>query len=454
MSNNSSFFERASHWLKTSVTIRLLTIGILILLLLIPVSMVRSLIKEREYRKTNAISEVSSKWGKRQTINGLVLTIPYLTYIKVVEDAKNDKYRMEPVRNYAHFLPHQLNINGDVIPEKRYRGIYEVVVYNSKVKLDGNFTMPDFDVWNVKSKDVLWDEAFVALGLSDMRSIQNNVAVKWNGEDYMFNPGIEVKDVIKAGMSVRVPVGEKEQKDTKWTFEMALDFNGSSALNFTPLGKNTVVKLKSTWKDPSFDGAFLPDDRIINEDGFNAEWNVLHLNRTYPQSFKGSTSGIAESAFGVNLIVPAGEYQKSMRSAKYAALFITLTFMLFFFAQIMNKVRIHPIQYIMVGLALCIFYTLLIALSEHIPFQWSYLISSFAIISLIVMYAHSIFKNIKLTSIITGILVILYGFIYVIIQLQDYALLVGSIGLFIVLAAVMYLSRKIDWYNIQTTKEG
>ncbi len=453
MSNNPSFFERASHWLKTSITLRLFTIGILILILLIPVGMVRDLIREREYRKSAAINEVSAKWGEAQTVNGLVLTIPYYTYVKVVEDAKNDKYRLEPIRNYAHFLPNELQVNGDVIPEKRYRGIYEVVVYNSKVTLAGNFAMPDFEVWNIKEKDVMWEEAFVSLGLSDMRSIQNNVQVNWNGSQHPFNPGIETNEVIGTGMSTRVPVGPAKEADESWTFEVLLDFNGSSQLRFIPLGKNTAVSLNSSWQDPSFDGAFLPDEREITPQGFTAQWNVLHLNRTYPQSFRGSMKGIYESAFGVNLIVPAGEYQKSMRSAKYASLFITLTFMLFFFAQIMNNVRIHPIQYIMVGLALCIFYTLLIALSEHLPFQWAYLISSSAIIGLIVMYAHSIFKNIRLTGIIAAILVILYGFVYVILQLQDYTLLVGSLGLFVVLATVMYLSRKIDWYALQATRE-
>ena len=146
------------------------------------------------------------------------------------------------------------------------------------------------------------------------------------------------------------------------------------------------------------------------------------------------------------------EYQKSMRSAKYAAMFITLTFLLFFFVQILNNVRIHPIQYIIVGLALCVFYTLLIALSEHMSFKISYLISSFSILVMITLYAHSFAKNSRLTKLIGLILILLYLFIYSIIQMQDYALLMGSIGLFIVLAVIMYLSRKIDWYTIQPKK--
>jgi len=210
------------------------------------------------------------------------------------------------------------------------------------------------------------------------------------------------------------------------------------------------VNIKSKWKNPSFIGAFLPDKRVINAEGFTANWEVLHLNRPYPQHFRGATQGINESSFGVNLIVPVDEYQKSMRSAKYAVMFITLTFLIFFFIQILNGVKIHPIQYIIVGLALCVFYTLLIALSEHITFNYSYLISCVSIIGLITLYAKSIISNKKLTTLMCLILTTLYLFIYSIIQMEDYSLLMGSIGLFLVLATIMYLSRKIDWYAIKT----
>ena len=206
--------------------------------------------------------------------------------------------------------------------------------------------------------------------------------------------------------------------------------------------------MSSKWDAPSFNGAFLPDDRTIDSTGFTANWEVLHLNRPFPQQFNGPIQQLSSTQFGVDLIVPVDGYQKSTRSAKYAVLFIMLTFVLFFFIQIINRIQIHPIQYIMVGLALCVFYTLLIALSEHISFGMSYLIASFSTVSLITLYAHSFAKNNKVTLTIGGILSILYGFIYTILQLNDYALLIGSLGLFTVLATVMYLSRKIDWYAL------
>lgn len=448
-----SFFEKLNIWIKKSITLRLITIGIIILLLLIPVSMVERIIRERESRKTEAINEVSSKWGEKQTIKGLVLTVPYKTYTKVYEEDKTNKFKLVEAIGYAHFLPENLEISGIINPEIRYRGIYEVIVYNSKVNLKGNFFTPRFDDWKIEKSDILWDDAFVSLGLSDLRSIQENISVNWNGKKYSFNPGVETNDVIQNGISAKLPFNRSDTSITKCDFSLDLNFNGSSSLNFVPLGKTTKVSINSKWSNPSFDGAFLPDNRKINKDGFSASWNVIHLNRSYPQQFKGIVSGIDESSFGVNLFLPVDEYQKSTRSAKYASIFITLTFLIFFFVQVLNGVKIHPIQYIIVGLALCVFYTLLIALSEHIPFAFSYVLASISIITMVTLYAKSMFDNKTLTRLIFLILSALYLFIYSIIQMEDYALLMGSIGLFVVLAAIMYLSRKINWYDIKTTEE-
>lgn len=450
---NPSFFERLNNWLKRSISIRLITMAVLILLLLIPVSMVENLIREREGRQREAISEVSSKWGEEQTITGLVLTVPYKANVRVYEE-KTATYKLVESREYAHFLPEELTISGDISPEVRYRGIYEVIVYNSKINLSGQFNAPDFKEWKINAEDIVWEDAYISLGLSDLRSIQENISITWNEKHYSFNPGVESSDVIQNGISSRIPLTGGDSAKTKTQFSLNLNFNGSSSLNFIPLGKLTKVSINSKWTNPSFTGAFLPDTREINSEGFSANWKVLHLNRPYPQSFRGSVEGVRESSFGVNLIVPVDEYQKSMRSAKYAVMFITLTFLVFFFVQILNGVRIHPIQYIIVGLALCVFYTLLIALSEHISFNFSYLISSISIISMITLYARSIFNHKKLVVLICLILTILYLFIYSIIQMEDYALLMGSIGLFIVLATIMYLSRKINWYAIKTTGDN
>jgi len=449
MNKKLTYFDKANNWLKNSLSIRLITIGILILLLLIPVAMVQNLIRERENRQREAIAEVSSKWSNAQTVTGLILTVPYTTHTRVYDANDNAKFELVKTTEFAHFLPDVLNITGDVSPELRYRGIYEVIVYKSNLKLSGTFSPPSFKEWEIKDENILWDNAFVSLGLSDLRGIQENVSFNWNGQKFDFNPGVETNDVISSGISTRIPIQNGASNNRVWEYSLNINLNGSSELNFIPTGKSNDVTLNSSWKYPSFDGAFLPDQREINSEGFTANWNISHLNRPYPQSFRSAMPGINESAFGVDLIVAVDEYQKSMRSAKYAAMFITLTFLVFFFVQILNRVKIHPIQYFIVGLALCVFYILLIAISEHLPFKISYLIASISIIAMITLYAKSVSKDNTITKLIGFILVILYLFIFTIIQMQDYALLMGSIGLFIVLGIIMYLSRKIDWYDIQ-----
>ena len=428
-----TLIEKANAWLKASISIRLLTIGVLILLLLIPVSIVQDLIKERHERQEEAIKEVSDKWGSAQTLLGLVLTVPYTTSSKVYNN-DGEMIKWVESRAYAHFLPDQLNI--------------EVTVYRSRLKLSGVFSPPNFEDWKIPAEDILWSEAYVALGLSDLRGIQQEVVLHWENEIYDFKSGVESDEVIQKGISTRIPIPPSSNEP--WDFSLDLNINGSTSLSMVPLGKATHVELQSLWPSPSFDGAFLPDDRTIGQEGFHASWEVLNLNRSYPQSFKGPVQGIYESAFGVNLWVPADDYQQTMRAAKYASLFIALTFLLFFFVQLLNGLRIHPVQYVIVGLALCVFYTLLIALSEHLSFALSYLMSSVTIILMITLFAHSFSKKRKLTQVIGGILILLYAFIYLIIQIEDYALLVGSLGLLFVLAITMYLSRKIDWYAYPT----
>ena len=438
MNDSPSFFERLNNWIRNSVMVKLISMAILILLLLIPANMVESLIREREYRRLDVINEISGTWGNDQTLTSAVLTVPYEIYFT------NDKKEVVTQTSYAHFLPENLQIDGEISPEKRYRSLYEVVVYVASLSVKGNFKNIDFSEWNIRPEDILWDKAFLSIGITDMRGIQEKILLQWNDTTLSLNPGIESNDVIESGVSVKVPVNAAS---TDLNFSYSLTLNGSKTLSFIPLGEETNVSIISTWSDPSFMGAFIPDEKTINESGFTADWNVLHLNRNYPQKWRGESFRLNPSSFGVNLLVPVDHYQKSTRSAKYAVMFIALTFLIFFFVEILNRKRIHPIQYILVGLALCIFYTILVALSEHISFNMAYIASAIAVIALISLYASSFFKSTKLTLLCTLVLVILYGFLFTLLQLQDYALLLGSFGLFVTLAIVMYLSRNINWYD-------
>jgi inner membrane protein len=431
--------KRPTFW--QSVTFKLIIIGILSLLLLIPGAMIRNLISEREQIQLDVIAEIGSKWGYGQTINGPVLSIPYYKYI----ERDDEKFREI---HFAHFLPGELNIEATITPEIRYRAIYKTVVYNAELHLSGYFNFPEPDRLNLEPGNVIFSDAFIQVGISDMRGIQETIPFSLNQHVHEVEPGIPSGDISGSGFHVKIPIEERDQ----YQFRFDLKLNGSEYLYFVPVGKSTSIQMKSTWPHPRFDGAFLPDQRKITDGGFEADWTVLHLNRNYPQSWKGSSYETDESAFGCYLMLPVDQYQKTMRSAKYAIMFIALTFMIFFFVEILNRKRIHPVQYLLVGLSIIIFYVLLLSLAEQIGFNLSYLISSLAIIGLITAYATSIFKNIKHTMLLGICLGILYLFLYILIQLRDYSLLLGSIGLFVAMGGIMYTSRNVDWYSTTSMK--
>jgi inner membrane protein len=252
---------------------------------------------------------------------------------------------------------------------------------------------------------------------------------------------------LESGINAPIRIAKNDSSNYK--FSLDFDLKGSQMLYFIPVGEVTDVNIASSWANPSFNGAFLPDNRTVSDSGFTANWNILHLNRNFPQQWIGSLQRIDYSAFGIDLLLPVDSYLKSMRSIKYAILFIGFTFLVFFFVEVLNKVFIHPVQYVLVGIALVVFYTLLLSISEHLTYNLAFLVSAVATLLLIIGYVKAILKSNMLTFLIGGILSVLYTFIFVIIQLQDYALLIGSIGIFIILSLVMYFSRKIDWYNLK-----
>ncbi len=445
---------KPSFFARNAALIKGFFIGFLILLLLIPTFMIQSLISEREGRKTEVVREVSSKWGNSQQLIGPILRIPFyeISQTEITNAAGKKETEKTKTLDYAYFLPNQLVINGLVNPEKRSRGIYEIVVYSSKMRFEGDFTGISFDQFKVSPENILWKDASILLTLSDFRGIEEDIELDWNGNKSAFSSGVklpfdEQSNNYLSGIST--PVVINDEGKGKYTFRFETNLKGSESLNFIPVGKTTNVTLKSNWPNPSFVGSFLPDKRTISTNGFSASWKVLHLNRDFPQQWSGVTpTSLNQSSFGVNLITPNDSYQQSSRSVKYAILIIALTFMAFFFIEILNQKRVHPFNYILIGLALCIFYTLLISISEFLSFNISYFLASLMTIGLVFLYSKSIFQNTRLAGMVSLIMLTLYGFIFVIIQLEDTALLIGSIGLFLILAITMYISRKIDWANV------
>jgi len=435
--------------LKTSILFKIGVILLLVLILLIPTTMVKNIISEREWVRKEAIAEVSEKWGNGQTIIGPYLAIPFDQYTKQYSK-KDSAYKLIKETEYLYILPEVLKTTGKILPEKRKRGIYEVVVYESDFEMKGVFSLKYLKELDIPAAYLHLDKASLNVGISDLKGIEKQIQLAWNTDKVFFNSGTTTNDIAGTGINASVPVADDS---TNYNFMLQLDLKGSQFLYFTPVGKTTDVELTSPWTTPSFTGTYLPDDRAVDEAGFTAKWNVLHLNRNFPQFWTGRRHDIDGTTFGTDLLLPVDSYQKSMRVAKYAILFLALTFMVFFFVEVLNKVFIHPIQYLLVGIALVVFYTLLLSLSEHVVYNVAYLISTLLTLSLVTFYTMAILKSKKLGMLIFGILSILYLFIFTIIQLEDYALLIGSLGVFIILTIVMYFSRKIDWYSIKIGEE-
>jgi inner membrane protein len=428
--------------IANSATFKAIIIGFLILIMLIPVSMIRSLIYERESASQTVAYEVSSKWGDRQTLTGPVICVPYR--YSVVEDNKTRE-----IRSVAYFLPEDLDVQTEILPEIRYRSIYKVVVYQSKITVGGNFKHPDFEKQTSKADNIDWENAYLIIGISDLRGIRSNIAFNWDNEPRESMSGIGDTKLADSGVTVKIPLATSVADDKTYSFDFTLTLNGSHGLYFVPAGKTTRVTMSSPWDTPSFDGAVLPDRRDITADSFSATWNVFNYNRNFPQMWTDNTYRLQSSEFGVNLILPVDHYQKSERSVKYAIMFIALTFLVFFLVELLSHRRIHPLQYLLVSIGLVLFYSLLLALSEQMHFNLAYLLSALAIVGLITAYSHRIFKKTKHTALMGIFLTALYLFLYTVLQLEDFALLMGSVGLFIALAVVMYISRKVDWYRTQ-----
>jgi inner membrane protein len=424
----------AQAWQKSKLFFKALLIGILVLLLLIPAYFVEELIKEREQRQKDAYEEVSSKWAGSQIITGPVLVLPY------TETVANISGPPAILRKQAYLLPDKLTITGDMKPEERHRGIYQVMLYSSTLNISGKFNEIPLKQLRIDASSVLWNEAYVCINLQDPRGLKEEMQLKWNDSLVTLNPSAINNAVMKDAFIAPVNVSP----EGAISFSSLLQFNGSHELLFSPVGKETTVKLNSAWKEPSFTGGQLPEYQI-NRDGFSASWKSLSHTRSYPQSWKETSYDLTNASFGTGLFIPVNGYQKTMRSVKYAILCIVLTFAAFFIIEMVNKKSVHPIQYALVGAALLLFYTLLLSFSEYIGFNIAYILATVATVGLIGWFIKGVLSSGRLSWLLSLLLVLLYGYIFTILQLQDYSLLLGSIGLFITLGVIMHYSRKIQW---------
>ncbi len=437
---------------RSSLTLKLVAIVILGLLLLIPLGMVDGLLRERLQRQKAAVSEIHDTWGREQTIIGPFLRLPYEQKItKERRELVNGELKTFPYtetkRGDLLLLPQKLAVVGRVTPHQRYRGIYEAVVYSAELKVSGGFVPPDLAELGITPKDIQWEKGTVFISVSDLRGASRQLEITLGGERLELLPG---SDLRGAGSGVHATTSALRAWTGQLPFSLDLQLNGSGRLQVAPLGVETQMSLASPWSDPSFQGAFLPAEKEITPEGFTAQWNVTYYGRDYGQQFidHGSPQVVSKntfssSLFGVELVQMMDTYRPVERAIKYGVLVVVLVFGAFFLFELIAGVRVHTLQYTLIGGALILFYLALLALSEFVGFGPAYAIGAVAATGLITFYSRSILGAGRHALVILGGLTGVYGFLYVTLQMQDYSLLSGTLGLFLLLAIAMYVTRHL-----------
>lgn len=473
----SSIFEKISN----STVLKLFVIFFLSLILLIPLALISDLIEERKNREQEVSDGITLNWGKDQVISSPVLAIPYRETIPLSAE-KAEKSNLREELKWIFVLPKTSNIATDVTPQHLSRGIYNAVVYNSNITLEGSFDKISLEKLEIPHEQIDWKGSKLIFGIQDFKGLGKRPSLNWDGNELTFDP--DFNNLKLFTQNLVCPVSLDPQK-TDNRFKIKLNLKGSKSLNFLPLGDQTNIQAKGNWANPSFTGAFLPSKRNTETSNFSASWEIPSFNRKLPQQWTGDARPIyqfdnkvangnedneqkaAQTAtttvasannlldntdmITINFLPDINNYQKTTRVAKYGILVIILTFTSLLFTEVIKKKRIHIIQYILIGAAMVLFYTLLLALSEHIGFNLAYLTASVATVMLIGSFIKSITKDQKSALLLSSILALFYLFIYILMQLRDYSLIAGTIGIFIILAILMRVSTKINWYQFDNS---
>ncbi len=427
--------------------VKVLIIVILLLCFQLPLEMIRSTVSERQWRRVEVEGEILETRGGSVVVGGPVMVVPRLKEV-AVSDEQGKRIATRKVRSSIYILPESLQIRGVSDSSVKERGIYSVPVYSLLVEGQGNF-LPGEILKEYDPREILWDEITIQFSYPQLKGMQNIQPLLWNGRESSFRPGSRGKGIYPGVISASVALNE--HTGASYPFQFSQLIQGGESLSFLPLAGNTQVTLQSDWASPSFNGYYLPGDSRIGEDGFTAEWQINALSRSIPRSWEGDDNDafdrIRESAFGLRFFPVVTSYDRIHRTLKYSFLFLVLPFLTFFLFELIRKVRIHPVQYILAGAGNIMFYLLLLSLSEHLPFEGAYLSASLAVIVMLTWYAIMLLKKWRSGMTMLPVMALSYGYMYFVLQSEDYALLLGSLGLFGAIALVMFLTRKIDWYG-------
>jgi len=443
MSKEQSLLVAVSNTLGGSPLSRLAAIAILTVSFLLPIAWIGDLVSERMARRDVAVVEVSQKWGAVQRLTGPALVVPY-THKWTERDGKAvvEKSQLRTLT----ILPSELSARARIDGAERYRGIFAVPVYRASVEIGGVFAMPSLADLRIDPALVEWSRSQLVLGIADVHAIQSRATAAWGGAELPFRSGPGSSD-LKAG--IHAPIA-KPFAGPMARFVLQVDLNGSSGLYFTPVGEQTTVTVDSNWPSPSFQGNWLPGEHSIGADGFRARWQIPFLGRNQAPAWTSASphtlSDLGDAAFGVDLVTPVDAHRMSERSVKYARLFVLLTFGVIWLIEVLTGVRVHPIQYLLIGGALCTFYLLELSLAEHLGFATAYLLAGTAVVGLVGLYAAVALRGWSRALAVGCTIGGLYGYLYVLLTNEDYALLLGSLGVFAAVAVTMLLTRKVDWY--------
>lgn len=431
-------------WLKIA------TIVGLILVLQIPLLWVDSAMGERQYYQQQAAQDIAQSWSYEQVVTGPFLVVPYKTqYQEEVWDKNLEAYvtRTRTQNNKKILVPERNIIDSDLTVERRFRGIYSAPVYNSSIEVKGSLDLTPIETIKKQAGFIKLGQPSLVTFVSDLRGVSEIPTLNYNKKSKYFTEGTPLSS-SQHGLHV-----DLELDDTKtMEYEYSIKLKGSNALSFYPVGKNNSVTLESTWPHPKFNGRFLPDTRDIRDDGFSATWTLnslsSNLNEIVGKCERNNCDELLNTHFGVEFLEPISAYSLADRASKYALLFLLLTFAAFFLFEIFKSLLIHPLQYLMVGLSLSLFYLLLVAFSEHMNFVIAYWISALACISLIGFYSSYVLCGMARAMTLSGALLLIYTLMFFILQSEDYAFVMGAILLFAILTTVMVITRKFNWYSL------
>lgn len=434
-----------------SLTAKLLTIGLIAILLLLPLVHVHSLVRERSGMRETAVERIGSGWGGRQVIGPPILAVPFETVTREpfeTETRKGEKVIRTPGVGYS--LAAHAQVRAALKPQIRHLGIYSVPVYETALQVSGAFdprALHDL-MTDIPGRTVDWQRSRIVVPVADVRGIREVKVARWADVDLHLEPAAYES---LSGVGAEIDVAALRQgQNVDFRFELGLA--GSQSLRVLPLAQETTAQLTSSWPHPNFSaGAFLPARYSLDAKGFDAHWQVLDLNRGYPQSWRDSwvsTDRLLATAFGVDLYQPVDAYQRNERAIKYAMLFIAITLMSIFLWEYATRSALHAMQYLLVGLALCVFYLLLLALSEHVRFGGAYLIAAAALVALIGVYLAGVLRSRKRGAVAGGAVAAVYGLLYLLILSEQYALLLGALLVFAVLAIIMLVTRRLDWRTL------